>query len=132
MSAGNLSAMIGLANTNKIPSVGLYVQDAISVGQAGPGMDGEGIGVNGLGFWNYNAMGELADGTTTVLSNSGAAAGKLAVWCITNAGLAGGTTRVDVTAGVAVANNATGLYDVNTGFGSPAVPVGSYLWAFTR
>ncbi len=132
MSAGNLSACIGLANTNKILRIGPYVQDALIIGRPGPGCDGEAIGVNGLGFWNYNFMGELVDGTTIAPANSGVAAGKTAVWCITNAGLAASTTRVDVTAGVAVANNATGLYDVNTGQGNPAVPVGSYLWAFLR
>lgn len=130
MSAGNLSAQLGVANTNKIGPLGPYVQDAVSAGQAGPSINGEAIGVNGLTYYASNVMGELADGTTTVPSNSGAAAGKTATWCITNAGLAAATLRVDVTAGVAVANNGAGLYDVNCA--AAAVPAGSYLWAFLR
>ena len=130
MSAGNMGAMAGLANTNKIPAIGAYVQDVLSLGTSGPSSDGPAIGVNGLGYWASNVTGELADGTTLSPANSGAAAGKTAVWATTAAGLAAATTRVDVTAGVAVANNATGLYDVNVGTAS--VPIGSFFWAFLR
>ena len=132
MSAGNMSAMIGLANTNKILTIGPYVQDAIAAGQAGPGTDGDAIGVNGLGFWNYNFMGEAVDGTTTCPTNSGAATGRVAVWVTNTALIAAATTRVNIAAGVATADNATGTHDINSGVGNPAIPANSFFWAFQR
>lgn len=130
MSAGNGCAMIGLANTNKIPMIGGYKQVATTgsplqdASAAGPF-----IGVNGGEFWNRNVLGEAVG--FTVPTNTGAAAGKTAQWVTTSAGLAAGTTRVSIAAGVATADNAAGAYDV---FNVPAagVPANSYFWAFER
>lgn len=129
MSQGNGAACIGLANTNKIPMIGLYVQVATTgsplqdASAAGPF-----IGVNGGEFWNRNVLGEAVG--FTVPSNTGAVAGKTAQWVTSTAGLAAGTTRVNIVAGDATANGA-GTHDV---FNVPAagVPANNYFWAFER
>lgn len=124
MSAGNGAACIGLANTNKIPMIGGYKQVATTgsplqdASAAGPH-----IGVNPDVFYTRNALGEEAG--FTVPSNYGAAAGKLAQWVTSTVGLATGTTRVTITAGVAVADVA-GLYDVT--FSIPAAGTGANVW----
>lgn len=126
MSTGNACAAIGLANTNKIPAIGAYVQDITQ--PVGPGADGPCIGPIGPGFWDRNVMGEEIGFTCP--ATGGAATGKTAQWVISTVGLAAGTTRVNITAGDAVAN-ASGTYDV---YGVPAagVPANSYFWAFER
>ena len=129
MSAGNGAAMIGLANTNKIPMIGAYVQ-VTSTGTPRQDASAAGpfIGIAGGVFWNRNVVGEAIG--FTVPGNTGATAGKLAQWVTSTAGLAAGTTRVNIAAGDATANGA-GTYDV---YDVPAagVPANSFFWAFER
>jgi hypothetical protein len=133
MSAQNLAAQIGVANTNKIPAIGAYVQDALTAGFSGPGADSaQAIGVNGLGYWASNVMGEAVDGTTLCPANSGAVTGRTAQWVTNTALIAAATTRVNIAAGVATADNATGTHDINSGVGNPAIPANSFFWAFQR
>lgn len=129
MSLGNGTAMIGLANTNKIGMIGGYKQVATTGSPLqDPSAGGPYIGVNGGEFWNRNVLGEEVG--FVVPANSGAAVGKTAQWVTATAGLAAGTTRVNIAAGDATANGA-GTHDV---FNVPAagVPVNSYFWAFER
>ena len=152
MSAGNACAAIGLTNTNKIPFIGLYVQDTAlnlagnALSGPGPsasgpyiGCSGSDVGPNGLNtaaYWDRNVIGEVVGAAGnpayTVPSNSGAATGKTARW--TTTGASAMTVAVDglcsVSAdGVLTATATTGLYKV---FITPAtvVPAGSFLWAF--
>lgn len=125
MSTGNAAAMIGLANTNKIPMIGGYKQaNPNKWGAAGP-YDG----VNGEVFWNRNVLGEAIGFVAP--SAEAAAAGKNAQWVTSTVGLAAATTRVNLTAGDAVAN-AAGTHNV---YGVPAVggiPANSFFWVFER
>ena len=137
MSTGNAAAAIGLANTNKILSIGAYVQDVGAVqgdkvGNPGPEAYGPYNGLNGTTSYDRNVIGE--DKAFVAPSNAGAAAGKDAIWSTNSGGtLAAGTTRCDVTAGVATANNSTGLYDVFCVAPTvTALPVNSWFWTFTR
>jgi hypothetical protein len=126
MSAGNACAAIGLANTNKIPAIGAYVQDITQ--PVGPGAYGPCIGPIGPGYWDRNWMGEtpgfVAPGT------SGAAAGKDAQWVTATAEL---TVPVDglcdVTLGVVTAAAGTGTFKTFIPAGT-VVPAGSLLWVF--
>lgn len=124
MSAGNGCAAIGLANTNKIPMIAGYRQGNTPKF----GADGPIIGVRADVFYNRNAFGEAIGYVCP--GAEAAATGKTAQWVSTAAGLAAGTTRVNLTAGDAVAN-ASGTHNV---YGVPAagVPIGSFFWAFER
>jgi hypothetical protein len=152
MSAGNASAAIGLANTNKQLRLGAYVQDTglnlAGNALSGPGPSADGnyigcsgsdVGANGLNtaaYWNRNVIEELvgASGNPafTVPANSGVAAGKTARWTTTGASpmtvAADGLCSVSAD-GVITATATTGLYKV---FVTPAtvIPAGSFLWAF--
>lgn len=135
MSAANIGAAIGLANTNKLGQIGSYVQDAGAIGtggDAGPSTTlSSFIGVNGDSYWTYNAINEPVQPDLTVASNSGATAGRLAQWCTNSADLAAGTTRVNVSNGVATAN-ASGLFDIFCLPTGRALPANSYFWCFQR
>ena len=144
MSAGNACAAIGLANTNKIPMIGLYVQDAD--GPPGPSASGPYIGcsgsatgkngLNGGSYWNRNVVDELVAGAAnvpfTVPADSGAAAGKLAQWVWTSASpmtvAVDGLCSVSAT-GVVTATASTGVFKTFIDPGT-VVPAGSYLWVF--
>lgn len=131
MSAGNGSAMIGLANTNKQPMIGAYVQVTnTGAPKQAASAAGNHIGVNDLVYYNYNALGE--DKGFTVPSNYGAAAGKTAQWVTNTALLAAGTTRVAVSAGVATADNAAGAYDIRITVPAAGLPANSWFWADER
>ena len=139
MSAGNACAAIGLANTNKIPMIGLYVQDAD--GPPGPSASGPYIGcsgsvtgnngLNGGAYWASNVQGEDVTGPYTVPADSGAATGKLAhwVWNSASAMTVAADGLCSVTAGVVTATPTTGLYKTFITPGT-VVPAGSYLWVF--
>ena len=132
MSAGNAGAAIGLANTNKIPYIGQYVQDVhTNAGEAGPAAAVNYDGVNGATFWNRNVIDELVDPPFLVLSNSGAAAGKNAHWVTTGASPM--TVAADglcaVALGVVTALASTGTYKTFLAPGT-VVPAGSFLWVF--
>jgi hypothetical protein len=133
MSQGNGQAMIGLANTNKIPAIGAYVQTATP--PPGPEADGPYIGVNGTGWWSYNPVQESDYAITngfTVNGNSGAATGKAARLVSTGGSAmtvaADGLCSVSAT-GVVTATATTGLYKT---YIAPAtvVPAGAFLWVF--
>lgn len=130
MSAGNACAAIGLANTVKIPFIGLYVQDITQ--PVGPGANGPYNGVIGPTFWNRNAIDEAVNPPYLVPATSGVAPGKDAQWVTTAVGLAAATLRVNITLGVAVADNAAGTHDVYCAPAGVAVPIGSFFWAFLR
>lgn len=130
MSAGNACAAIGLANTNKIPHIGEYVQDPD--GPPGPSADGPYIGVNGSTFYTRNVLGELVDPAYFVPANFDSADGLDAQWVTT--GGAPMTVAVDgrcsVSAtGVITATPTTGLFTCVVAPGT-VIPAGSYLWAF--
>ena len=132
MSAGNAAAAIGLANTNKQLRIGAFVQDVGVTGGtvAGPEADGNYGGVNGRTYYESNVVGEAVGFTTP--TNSGAAAGKVAQWVTNTGALAAGTTRVDITTGVATANNATGLYDIFITVPAAGLAANKFFWAFQR
>ena len=132
MSAGNASAAIGLANTNKIPMIGGYLQDT---DVPGPSAEGPYIGINAVMYWKYNPVDETDYATSpgfTAPSDSGAATGKVARLVSTGASAmtvaADGLCSVS-TAGVVTATPTTGLYKT---FITPGVviPIGAYLWVF--
>ena len=132
MSQGNASAAIGLANTNKIPAIGGYLQDTTALG---PSAEGYYAGVNAYGTWDYNPVQETdysATGGFTVPSNSGAATGKVARLVFTNAApmtvAADGLCSVSA-AGVVTALATTGLYKTFITAGT-VIPAGTYLWVF--
>ena len=149
MSAGNACAMIGLANTNKIPPIGVYVQDTglnlagTLVSGPGPSASGPFIGANGsaaesannglygASYWTWNWLGEIVNQPYTVPANSGAAAGKTAQWVWTNLTplTVPADGRVTITAGVAVAASGTGLSKTFIKAGT-VIPAGAYFWAF--
>jgi hypothetical protein len=142
MSAGNACAAIGLANTSKIPAIGGYVQDTgLPLGSGGPSADGPYIGANGSssannglnggGYWSYNAIGELVVPDFLVPANSGAAAGKLAHWVWTDAApmVVAADGLCDVALGVVTALATTGTFKTYITPGT-IVPAGSYLWVF--
>jgi len=127
MSTGNGCAAIGLANTNKIPMIGAYVQDVYQ--PVAPGSDGPHVGVVGGQYWDRNWLGEEVG--FTVPGTSGVATGKTAEWVWNNATPL--TVPVDglvtVTAGVAVAAAGVGLSKTFVAAGT-VIPAGSYFWAF--
>jgi hypothetical protein len=132
MSAGNACAAIGLANTNKVPPIGGYVQAATP--PPGPEASGPHIGVNGSTYYTTNVLAEdvTVSGGYLVPADSGAAAGKTARWVTTGASpmtvAADGLSSVSAT-GTVTATATTGLYKV---YIPPAtvIPAGAYLWAF--
>lgn len=132
MSQGNLSACIGLANTSKIPSVGVYTQ---RVTAPGPACDGDYSGVVGTTYWNRNVIDEdyTASGGLVVPSTNGAATGKNARWVSNTAQLTvPADGRCAVTAGgVVTAASGTGVYDCYLGSGT-VVPANSFFWVFDR
>lgn len=126
MSAGNACAQIGVANTNKIPMIGGYKQVASGGTPAqAAAAAGDFAGVNGSVYWDRNVLGEAVGFTCP--ANTGASEGKTAQW-VSTAGLAAGTTKVAIAAGVATADNATGTHSVTI----PAAGItgAAYLWAF--
>lgn len=148
MSQGNAAAAIGLANTVKTPSIGVYSQDLTP---PGPGADGPYSGVQAVTYWSYNWLGEDAGylvpsthgtlGTTNVgpvpqntgASDVGNPVGKKAQWCTNAAALTvPADGRVTVTAGTAVAASGTGLYKVYIPATTviPSTPTPSWFWAF--
>jgi hypothetical protein len=133
MSQGNGAAAIGVANTTKIPAIGLYVQ--ASTPPPGPESEGPYIGVNGSSYWSYNPVQETDFSATngfTVPGDSGAATGKAARLVSTGASpmtvAADGLCSVSAT-GVVTATPTTGIYKT---YLAPAlvVPAGSFLWVF--
>jgi hypothetical protein len=127
MSTGNGSAAIGLANTNKIPAVGAYVQDIDQ--PVGPGAEGEYIGVTGPFYWNNNWLGE--DPGFTVPGTSGVASGKTAQWVTSGASAVTvpADGRMTITGGTAVAASGTGLSKSYIP-AAAVIPAGSFFWAF--
>ena len=131
MSQGNACAAIGLANTNKIPMIGGYLQNTAA---PSPAADGPYIGVNSITRWTYNPVQEdfAASGGFTVPATSGAAADKTARLVSTGASpmtvAADGLCSVSA-AGVVTATATTGLYKT---YIAPAtvVPAGAFLWVF--
>ena len=149
MSAGNASAAVGLANTNKQLRIGAYVQDTglnlagNALSGPGPSADGNYIGCTGSdiganalnsgAYWDYNFLGEDVNPAFTVPANSGAAAGKTARWVKTSAGstmtvAADGKCSVTPT-GIVSATPTTGLYKTFLAAGT-VVPVNAFLWVF--
>lgn len=128
MSTGNAAAAIGLANTNKRGPIGAYVRDIGTIGVAGPSAAQDYAGVNGNAYYASNVVGEakgfIAEG------NSGATAGKDAVWVTASAGIAAGTTKVTITAGDAAADNATGTHAIYMTIPAAGLPANSWFWAF--
>lgn len=134
MSTGNASAAIGLANTVKVPSIGVYTQDQTA---PGPGSDGPHMGVQGVTSWSYNAMGEdvgfLAPSTSGAagITQAGVDSGKKAQWV--TSGAAAVTVpadgRMTITAGTAVAASGTGLYKSFIP-ATTVIPAGSFFWVF--
>lgn len=133
MSQGNGAASIGLANTNKIPFIGVYVQ--ASTPPPGPESEGPYIGINGSTYWNYNPVQETDFAITNgfqVQSDSGVAAGKAARLVSTSGSAmtvaADGLCSVSAT-GVVTATPTTGLYKC---YIAPAtvIPANSFLWVF--
>ena len=133
MSAGNAAAAIGLANTNKIPMIGTYVQD---ITPAGPGSEGPYIGCLGMGttgplsaYWDNNWLQE--DIGFTCPATSGTVTGKTGQWVTTDA--AAMTVAADglcaVTDGVVTAAASTGAYKTFLP-AATVVPAGSFLWVF--
>ena len=147
MSAGNACAMIGLANSNKIPAIGAYVQDTglnlAGTTLSGPGPSADGpyigcsgsdVGANGLNtgtYWNWNVIGELVNPAYTVPANSGAATGKTAswVWNSASALTVPADGRIAVSSGVATAASGSGAYKTYIAAGT-VIPAGSYFWVF--
>ena len=139
MSQGNACAMLGLANTNKIPPIGEYVQDPQMgpLPDTGPCANGPYIGCNGNTYYVSDVLGEAAAAVATngyvMDSNSGSATGKNARW-VTNSG---GTLtipadgRVAVSAaGVATAAAGSGAYKIHCGGTGIVIPQNSWFWAF--
>ena len=131
MSQGNLACMIGLANTNKIPMIGGYVQSATP--PPGWNADGPYIGVNGSVYHASNVLGEdyTVSGGITVVGTSGAAAGKLARW-VSN------TAQLTISADQTIAVSAGGVATAGTGAAyktalpnAIAIPANSFFWVFT-
>jgi hypothetical protein len=129
MSQGNAAAAIGLANTNKIPAIGAYVQRLLT-----PTADGPYIGANAITQWTYNPVQEdfAASGGFTVPANSGAATGKVARLVSTGASpmtvAADGLCSVSA-AGVVTATATTGLYKTYIA-AATVIPAGAFLWVF--
>ena len=130
MSVGNLGAAIGLANTNKIPFIGTYVQTATP--PPGPEASDSYVGVNGTGYWNRNVIDEdyTASGGIVVNGNSGVAAGKAARWVSNTAQL---TVSADqtcaVTAGGVVTAGTAQAYKTYNKVGT-VIPANSFMWVF--
>jgi hypothetical protein len=130
MSQGNASAAIGLANTNKVPGIGGFAQDTVN-----PGAEGPYAGINGLTYYDYNPVQETDFATSpgfTLPSDSGAASGKVARLCWTNASTltvpADGRVSIS-TAGVATAASGAGLYKTIIP-AATVIPAANYFWAF--
>jgi len=131
MSQGNLGAAIGLANTNKIPFIGLYVQ--ASTPPPGPEAADSYIGVNGSTYYNRNVVDEdyTVAGGLVVNSDSGVAAGKAARWVSNTAQMtvaADGLCSVSA-GGVLTATPTTGLYKTYIP-AATVIPANSFLWVF--
>ena len=119
--AGEAGAQI--ATTGTQPPIGAFVQDLLHPNGAtnfmgcnpeiGYSTNSEGITIGAVCATNYG----------TVLTGGGS---KNAIYCSTTVVLIP-TDRVDVTAGVATKNNATGIFDVLAN-----VPAGGFFWAVTR
>ena len=139
MSQGNLAAAIGLANTNKIPPIGAYVQSAFP---PGPEASGPYIGCSGSNtsfpsgacYYATNVLGEdvAVAGGITVPADSGVAAGKLGQWVTT--GGAPMTVAADglcsVSATGAVTATAT-MAKIKCYFlAGTVVPAGKFLWVY--
>lgn len=131
MSQGNQGACIGLANINKVPYIGAYVQD--SGLPAGPAAYGGYVGVNGVGYWAYNPVQETdfsAVNGVTVAADSGVAAGKVARLVTNTAPL---VVSADQTCAVSAAGVATAgaaqAYKTYNPVGL-TIPTGSYFWVF--
>ncbi len=130
MSQGNLAAQVGVANTSKVPFIGVYAQN--SGGPSGPDAYGGYVGVNGTGYWSYNPVDEdfAVAGGIVVASNSGAAAGK-------DARLVKNTAALTVSADQTCAVSAGGVATAATGgaykTGNPTglvIPINSFFWVF--
>jgi len=126
MSAGNLGASIGNANTVKIPFIGLYVQNLTSPDAADSYM-----GCTGTTYYNRNVIDEIPSTTITVNGNSGAAAGKLARWGTNTASLTVSADQTCAVSGAGVITAATGgafkcYFAVGT-----VIPANSFFWVFT-
>ena len=133
MSQGNLGAAIGLANTNKIPFIGLYVQSSFP--EAADSYFGCASGSSSIPvlYYNTNVIGEdyTVAGGITVNSNAGAAAGKLARWGSNTAQL---TVSADQTCAVSAAGvitaGAAQAYRTAMPVGT-VIPANSFFWVFT-
>jgi hypothetical protein len=131
MSTGNAAAAIGLANTNKRGPIGAYVQDVgitPAGGIAGPSASKDYAGCNGNVYYDRNAVGEAAGFLAN--ANSGATDIKTAQWVTSTVGIAAATTKVAITAGDAVADNATGTHGIYMKIPAAGLPANSWFWAF--
>jgi len=109
---------IAIAGTT--PNIGAYVQDTLE-----PSGDTSYIGCNPKIGYDRNVLGASVGAVCPV--NTGVAqTTKTAIWS-SSAVVLIPTDRVDVTAGVATKNNATGAYDVLAN-----VPAAGYFWAVLR
>lgn len=132
MSQGNLGCVIGLANTNKQPPIGAYVQ--ASTPPPGPEATANYLGCNGSQYWASNVINEdyTASGGILVPADSGVATGKNARWVSTGGSpmtvAADGLCAVSA-GGVVTALATTGTYKCYLAPGT-VVPAGSYLWVF--
>jgi len=120
MSTGNGGACIGLANTNKQPPIGAYVQN-MSTKPLDPGPEASDnyAGANAVTVYDTNVLGEAIG--FTVRGNQGAAIGKLLQWVQAGGAIAAGAT-VAIAAGVATAG--AGTFAVRS-----AMTTGQYGWA---
>jgi len=134
MSVGNLAAAIGLANTNKILSIGTYVQDAtFPNGQDSYIGCGSNADYNPRLYYNRNVLDEdyTASGGITVNSNFGAATGKLARWVSNTASLTVGADQtIAVTAGGVATAGTAAAYETPIPVGT-VIPANSFFWVFT-
>ena len=120
MTTGTAGQQIAFAGTQ--PNIGAYVQEGSTGTGNQPCGDTTFAGCNPAIGYATNALG--CDIGFTCPVNSGAAqATKSATWC-SSAVVLIPTDKVDVTAGVATKNNATGLYMVYA-----SVPAAGYFWA---
>lgn len=128
MSQGNAGAAVGLANTNKTPMIGAYIQDTID-----PNAAVNYAGINALSYWGYNPVDERYDITNgfTVNSTSGVSAGKVARLVYTGASpvVIPADGRCSVSAGgVVTAASGAGLYKAY--MPNKTIPTAQYFWVF--
>jgi len=147
MTTLNAAAAIGYdqsVTVEKIPSIGVYVQDTTA---PGPGSDGPYFGVQGLTVWNNNWLGEdpgfLAPSTSGAVGTTnvpgvlatppdvGNPLGKKAQWTTSGASpiTVPADGRLTVTGGTAVAAVGTGLYKTYLP-AAAVIPAGSFFWSF--